>query len=103
MENKERLIVILYFLTEFAYGCKIIIINQNSPVLIQDIKKNSTRSLQKMLLGHNDSVWSLEELKNGDLASGLWDNTIRIRDSSTGTLKKTLTGHSSYVSCKMVI
>jgi hypothetical protein len=70
MENKERLIVILYFLTEFAYGCKIIIINQNSPVLIQDIKKNSTRSLQKMLLGHNDSVWSLEELKNGDLVSG---------------------------------
>jgi len=50
-----------------------------------------------MLTGQSDWVRSLAVLQNGDLASGSFDQTIKIWDSSTGSLKRTLTGHSDWV------
>ena len=41
--------------------------------------------------------YSLAVLQNGDLASGSEDKTIKIWDSSTWSLKRTLTGHSDWV------
>jgi len=41
-------------------------------------------------------------LQNGDLASGSY-REIRIWDSSTGSLKRTLTSHSSYVNTLAVL
>jgi phospholipase A-2-activating protein len=42
-------------------------------------------------------------LVNGDLASGSEDTTIKIWDSSTWELKRTLTGHISYVTSLAVL
>jgi len=36
-------------------------------------------------------------LPSGDLASGAYDTTIKIWDSLTGSLKRTLTGHTDGV------
>ncbi len=51
----------------------------------------------------SESVWSLAVLPNGDLASGSWDNSIKILDSSTWELKRTLTGHTSHVYSQAVM
>ena len=55
------------------------------------------------MTGHNNNVRALVELQNGDLASGSWDNSIKIWNSSTGLLKRTLIGHTSWVSSLAVL
>ena len=49
------------------------------------------------LNGHTGSVFALEQLSNGDLASGSVDTTIKIWDSVSYALKATLSGHSNIV------
>ena len=44
---------------------------------------------------HPSNVESMVILKNGNLASGLIDNRIEIRNFQTGALIKTLNGHTS--------
>jgi len=56
-----------------------------------------TGVLKKTLTGHTGLVQSLTILKNGDLASGSSDNTIKIWDSEEGSLKQTLSGHSDQI------
>jgi WD40 repeat protein len=53
------------------------------------IRKDLTRAQIKTLTGHSDWISSLAVLKSGDLASGSYDKTIKIWDSSTGSMKRT--------------
>jgi WD40 repeat protein len=56
-----------------------------------------TGELKKTPSGHNDWVWSVTVLQNGDLASGSDDKTIKIWDSSTGSIRKSLIAHTGYI------
>lgn len=47
------------------------------------------------LVGHSFSVISLAVLQNNELASGSEDATIKIWDTNSGELMRTLVGHSS--------
>ncbi len=55
--------------------------------------KNALQST-KVLNGHFDWVRSLAVLQDGSLASGSYDNTIRIWDTKTSQSIKLLNGHS---------
>ena len=51
----------------------------------------------RTLTGHTDRVYSLAELKDGSLASGSWDTSIRIWNQQNGSLVKILEGHTDRV------
>ena len=51
----------------------------------------------KTLTGHSGPIWSLAGLPDGTLASGSWDDTIKIWDTNTGDCLKTLTGHTDSI------
>ncbi|MCV3214580.1 hypothetical protein OGM63_13835, partial [Plectonema radiosum NIES-515] len=58
----------------------------------------STGKVIRTLTGHSSSVTSVAFSSDGKtVASGSYDNTIKIWDISTGKVIRTLTGHSSYV------
>ncbi|GCA95717.1 serine/threonine-protein kinase [Microcystis aeruginosa] len=62
-------------------------------LLISDL--SSLRFLDKTLTGHSDWVWSVVYSPDGHyLASGSWDNPIKIWEVATGKELRTLTGHS---------
>ena len=46
---------------------------------------------------HDERILSLVVLSNGDLASGGDYNTIKIWDTNNGSVKQTLTGHTSWI------
>lgn len=56
-----------------------------------------TGLLVRTLSGHTKTIWSLKVLKNGTLASGSDDNTIKIWNTQSGHLLRTLSAHSSRV------
>ena len=69
---------------------------------IQDFPSTSVPSshttFDKTLTGHSNYVMALTALENDELiASGSFDNTIKIWNVSTGTLIKTLEGHAAYI------
>ncbi|OPF17888.1 protein kinase [Microcystis aeruginosa KW] len=65
-------------------------------LLISDL--SSLRFLDKTLTGHSDWVWSVVYSPDGHyLASGSWDNPIKIWEVATGKELRTLTGHSNMV------
>src|SRR4051812_5878669 len=47
------------------------------------------------LEGHTNAITSLAVLSNGNLASGSYDNTIKIWNVSNGTFDKKLTDHKN--------
>jgi WD40 repeat protein len=49
------------------------------------------------LTGQTVVVWTLAALPNGNLASGSWDNTVKIWNTNTGSLVYTLSGHTNWV------
>ena len=53
--------------------------------------------LKATLVGHSGRVRALAVLPDGRLASGAFDNTIKLWDPATGQLQATLEGHSGYV------
>ena len=54
--------------------------------------------LKATLTGHTDNVWSVAFSPDGTtLASGSWDQTVRLWDVETEQLLHTLTGHTSEV------
>ena len=56
----------------------------------------ATAKLKATLEGHTDNVWSVAFSPNGKmLASGSWDQTVRLWDIETEQLLYTLTGHTS--------
>jgi WD40 repeat protein len=57
------------------------------------------RSLPNFPTNHTDAVKVLTVLSNGNLASGSNDRTIKIWNSETRTLIRTLTGHTGFVLC----
>ncbi|MCV6636980.1 caspase family protein [Candidatus Albibeggiatoa sp. nov. NOAA] len=59
----------------------------------------SQQQHQRLLYGHTDQIYSMAFSPNNQvLASGSWDNTVRLWDVATGqTLGQPLTGHSSSV------
>ena len=60
--------------------------------------KVATAKLKATLEGHTDNVWSVAFSPNGQtLASGSYDQTIRLWNVNTGHLLHTLTGHTNEV------
>ena len=58
----------------------------------------ATAQLKATLEGHTDYVWSVAFSPNGKmLASGSWDQTVRLWNVNTGRLLHTLTGHTNEV------
>jgi WD40 repeat protein len=53
--------------------------------------------LLRTLIGHVNSVLSVEFASNNILASGSWDTTIRLWDTNSGSLLRTLEGHGNRV------
>jgi WD40 repeat protein len=49
------------------------------------------------LKGHTSHISSLKVLKNGNLASGSWDNTIKIWNTQSGDILRTCKGHTASV------
>ena len=58
---------------------------------------NWISKINNLHLGHTDRVYSLAELKDGTLASGSWDFSIRIWNQNNGSLIRTLLGHTDRV------
>ncbi|RNA21377.1 vegetative incompatibility WD repeat [Brachionus plicatilis] len=68
--------------------------------------------IERILDGHSDWIWCLAVLqngdlatilKNGDLASGSGDKTIKIWNKNNFNLKNTLNGHSNDILCLAVL
>lgn len=61
------------------------------------------KNCQSELLGHSDEVQILRTLPNNELASGSADNTIKIWNTETCSLKFTLVGHVGNILCLVVL
>ena len=58
----------------------------------------ATGPLKAVFAGHTDHAWSVAFSHDGQtLASGSWDNTIRLWNPSTAQLKTTLIGHTDRI------
>ena len=57
----------------------------------------------RTLKGHTICVSSMVVLPTGELASGSYDNTIRVWDTDTGECKPVLKGHTGYVLSLVVL
>ena len=69
-------------------------------VVLWDLQANKVDKLlvDKLLLGHNDRIYSLAFSPTGEiLAGGSRDTTIRLWDVSTGELKQTFVGHTDMI------
>jgi WD40 repeat protein len=92
--------------------------NRNNPLLIlsdgrlvtaaSDFRiklrnKHDYSLIRNFEISHKGYITSLVLLKNGDLASGSEDSTIKIWELNTGKVKQTLSGHESGVYCLAVL
>ncbi|MBS9385956.1 MAG: TonB family protein [Dolichospermum sp. BR01] len=80
------------------------VVKANSSVVVESasqpqvISNRFIGNLLQTLTGHSYSVISVAYSPDGQtLASGSYDNTIKLWDVKTGNLLQTLTGHSDYV------
>ena len=74
-----------------------------APAIVADsaffFTQTSDSALPAVLEGHKDKVESLLALKSGLLASGSNDDTIKIWNLDTGSIKRELKGHTGDVRC----
>jgi WD40 repeat protein len=76
---------------------ELICVEQEIPLLISERSKGWGSWVQ-VLEGHNSAVVSVAYSPDGKLiASGSWDQTVRVWNAATGTLQHTLTGHNRSV------
>jgi WD40 repeat protein len=73
--------------------------NKGIKIKIQKEESFDAFGLYRTLEGHSDSVRCLVKLKNGLLASGSWDNTIKLWNTDSSQCIQTLKGHSNGVNC----
>jgi WD40 repeat protein len=80
------------------------VVKANSSAVVESTSQPQVNSNQfignllQTLTGHSDWVWSVAYSPDGQtLASGSWDNTIKLWNVKTGNLLQTLEGHSSWV------
>ena len=58
----------------------------------------------RTLVGHNSWINSLLHItQSNELASGSWDNTIKIWSLDTGECKRTLLGHRKGITCLLFL
>ncbi len=63
----------------------------------------ASNSCTASLKGHQDSVFCLAVLVNGNLASGSYDKTIKIWDTASNSCIASLKSHQSSVYCLAVL
>lgn len=69
--------------------------SRNGILRIWNVNTEECHSLQ----GSNRAVICIAALSNGNYVSGLWDNTLRVRNADTGKRLQTLRGHTKPVTC----
>jgi WD40 repeat protein len=69
--------------------------SDDATIMIWDISKDEPI---KELHGHNDRIWNLIKLHNGNLVSSSSDKSIKLWDPYKGKCEKTFSGHTDFVS-----
>lgn len=77
--------------------------NINETVFSADIEKVDAKAIEKVLQGHDNTIWTLVELPDSTLASGSYDSTICLWNILQQEPIQTLTGHKAKITSLCVL